>query len=141
MKNELTINGYDAYTKWGVSLLQGSLAALMTPAPIKQIISNESRVAHGKEVYIKETYLDSREVSLQFSIVGKTQSQFNDNYTAFVEELQKGYIDIQVSSHYQEAYHLVYNSCSQFALTMTSARCQAKLTVKFTEFNPNDRRQ
>lgn len=141
MKNELTINGYDAYTKWGASMLQGSLAALMTPAPIKQIISNESRVAHGKEVYIKETYLDSREVSLQFSITGKTPSQFNDNYTSFVEELQKGYIDIEVSRHDQETYHLIYNSCSQFALTMTSARCQAKITVKFTEFNPYDRQR
>lgn len=48
MKEELFINGKDAYVEWGISMDNTSLSALMTPAPNKAFIESESRLEHGK---------------------------------------------------------------------------------------------
>ena len=42
MKEELFINGKDAYVEWGISMDNTSLSALMTPAPNKAFIESES---------------------------------------------------------------------------------------------------
>ena len=48
MKDELRINGKDAYTTWGISMDNNALSELMTPSSNKTFIENESRLEHGK---------------------------------------------------------------------------------------------
>lgn len=43
MKDELRINGKDAYTTWGISMDNNALSELMTPSSNKTFIENESR--------------------------------------------------------------------------------------------------
>ena len=50
MKDELRINGKDAYTTWGISMDNNALSELMTPSSNKTFIENESRLEHGKRV-------------------------------------------------------------------------------------------
>ena len=47
---KLKINGKDAYTTWGVYLLDGGVSALMTPPAAKPLVTNKSRLQHGKRV-------------------------------------------------------------------------------------------
>ena len=42
MKDELYLNGKDAYTTWGISMDDTSLSELMTPTSNKVFIENES---------------------------------------------------------------------------------------------------
>ena len=44
MKEELYINGKDAYTTWGISMDNNALSELMTPSSNKTFIENESRL-------------------------------------------------------------------------------------------------
>ena len=44
MKDELRINGKDAYTTWGISMDNNALSELMTPSSNKTFIENESRL-------------------------------------------------------------------------------------------------
>ena len=52
MKDELYINGKDAYTTWGISMDSTSLSFLMTPSANKAYLENESRL--DQRQYSKE---------------------------------------------------------------------------------------
>ena len=52
MKDELYINGKDAYITWGISMDSTSLSFLMTPSANKAYLENESRLDHGKRVTV-----------------------------------------------------------------------------------------
>lgn len=64
MKDELYLNGKDAYTTWGISMNDTSLSELMTPTSNKEFIENESRIEHGKRVLVTKSKLDARNLTL-----------------------------------------------------------------------------
>lgn len=138
MKGDLEINGIDAYTQWGASLLEGALVALMTPAPLKAPIESKSRLLDGKVVEDAVVCVDERDITLQVKISAPNETVFATRYAGFVGELQKGNITLKTRWQPDVCYRLRYESCTQFAGFVTG-RCLAKFTLKFNEPNPKDR--
>lgn len=139
MIGEMKINGYDAYSQWGVTLGNGSLSALMTPPPMKSYITNESAASHGKIVAnssVAMPKVDSRDVQLTIYIYAKTASAFYARYQSFVAELQKGIIELSTKYQSDVLYRLLYVSCSQFSQFNGKL---GKFTIKFNEPNPMNR--
>lgn len=137
MTGDLYINGKDAYETWGVSLEDGAVSTLMTPAAIKDLVSNTSRYEHGKRVLTKLVMVDSRDLTLEMHLCAKTKSDFLSKYAKFCEEvLETGVVDIITTHQPDIEYHCIYNSCSQFGQYMFGL---AKFSLKLTEFNPKNR--
>ena len=132
---ELTINGLDAYTKWGVFLDDTGIAHLMTPAPLKEYITNKSPLRHGKEVVPVTPKVDERDVTLVLNIVGRTRTDFLTNYANFIAVLQSGDITIQ-TRYTNDVYHMKYVSCQQFSSWRGGI---GKFTLKLNEPNPMNR--
>lgn len=137
LKGQLTINGKDAYTIWGISMDDTSLSALMTPPPVKAYIENNNRTEHGKTVITTSVYVDSRDLTLQLNLTAKDEVSFFKRYAAFCDELAKGVLDIETSFQVGVVYHCIYVSCSQFSQFM---RGIGKFSLKLTEPNPNRRK-
>lgn len=133
---ELKINGYDAASKWGAFMSDGSLSALMTPAPMKDYIINDSRSDHGRQVLTAASKVASRDLALTIYIKATSRELFFSRYLAFVEELQKGAITIETKYQVGVKYHCLYVSCQQFA--HYNGRL-GKFTLRLNEPNPKDR--
>lgn len=138
MKGELYINEKDAYTAWGVGMGSGFLSALDSFPPMKSYVENDSRLEHGRRVITDNARVDSRDVTLEFTIMGTGESDYRTKRKAFQQELQKGAVDIRVPALGNEVYHLVYTGKSaSYALSLS--RRFGRLSAKFTEPNPTDR--
>ena len=138
MKNDLLINGKDAYTFWGVRMGEGFLDVLGASSPMKEFIENKSRLEHGKRVIINDPKIDEREITLSFTIEGNSQSDYQAKKKAFFEELYKGVVDIQVPANSNEIYHLIYLGKS-VAYAQSLDRTFGKISAKFNEPNPANR--
>lgn len=147
---ELTINSKDAYTEWGISMDGSALSTLMTPAPTKSLIENDSRLEDGREVltsYMKANSdnstekvgmvkVDARDVTLSFNLTAKTEAEFLTRYWSFCSELEKGTLDISTSFLPNVVFHMIYQSCQQFSEFLLGI---GKFTLRLTEPNPKDR--
>ena len=139
MTGDVTINGSDAYTTWGINFEDGALSALMTPPSLKPFIENNSRLVHGKRVIAKQPKFEAREIVLPFHIVASSTSDFLSKYADFCSNvLANG--TFTLSSRYQSGvlYHLVYVSCTQFR---QFDRKVAVFSLKVTEPDPTNRTQ
>lgn len=135
----VTINGKDAKKTWGIVFDSSSVSSLMTPAAMKDYIENSSRSEHGKRLITNSTLakVDSRSVTLTFSMYANAEDAFFTKYAAFCNEIQKtGEIKIVLSVQPTVAYKLLYKSCTQF--TQYNNRL-AKFSLKCEEPNPKDR--
>lgn len=137
MKDELYINGKDAYTTWGISMDDTSLSELMTPVSNKEFIENESRLEHGKKVIVSNPRLDARNVTLKINLSATSEQQFFERYNSFCKELATGVLEIKSKYQPDVVYKTIYQSCSQFSQFM---RGIGKFTLKLVEPNPNDRK-
>lgn len=135
-KNELWINGEDAFDLWGVSLSETSLSELMVPSSNKAYIENESRLQHGKQIIVADSKMDARSITLQVNLIADNESQFFDRYDRFCKVLANGTLNIRTCYRPDVVYKTVYVSCSQFSQFM---RGIAKFSLKLIEPNPNDR--
>lgn len=149
-KGQLIINKKDAYTEWGLSMDSSALSALLTPAPIKSLIENNSRIEHGKEVITditktdskgtktteKAIKVDSRDLTLTFNLTAPDETTFFSRYASFCKELSKGTLDISTSFQTDVVYHCIYQSCQQFSEFL---RGIGKFTLRLTEPNPSNR--
>ncbi len=138
MKNDLLINGKDAYTFLGVRMGEGFLDVLGASSPMKEFIENKSRLEHGKRVIINDPKIDEREITLSFTIEGNSQSDYQAKKKAFFEELYKGVVDIQVPANSNEIYHLIYLGKS-VAYAQSLDQTFGKISAKFNEPNPANR--
>lgn len=105
---------------------------------MKDYIENESRIEHGKRMITDNARVASREIALQFTIEGSSESDYRAKKKAFQAELEKGTVKINVPSLGNEVYKLVYLGKS-LSYGMNSARCFGKVSSKFCEPNPTDR--
>ncbi|WP_130892503.1 hypothetical protein [Paraprevotella xylaniphila] len=138
MKGELLINEKDAWTTWGVCMGEGFLDSIDTPAPMKDYIENESRLEHGKRIITENAKVDSRNFTLEFTIMGSTESDYRAKKKAFESELYKGTITVQIPKLNSEVYRLVYLGKSiSYGLSLN--RCFGKFSAKFEEPNPANR--
>lgn len=137
MKNDLIINGKDAYTEWGVSMGNNFIQNLLLPPPNKEYIENESRLENGKRVITSNPKINSRQITLMFDIVGKTESDYMKKFKSFVSILNAGSVNIKVPKLGNEVYKLVYLNSVSFA--QNYKRTSSRLSIKFEEPNPTDR--
>lgn len=136
----LYINGKDAYATYKAWLGEGSLVALMKPAPNKPYLENKSAAQHGKQVLIDEerapALVDERTLNLIINIEGATQQAMLANWKSLVTELAKGWVHIRTSVEPDVVYRLTYQDCAELK---TFFNRKASFTFKFNEPNPNNR--
>ena len=135
MTGDLIINGKDAFSTWGVRMGDGFLDAIDGFNQMKDYIENESRLEHGKRVITDNAKVDSREITLQFTIEGSSESDYRSKKKAFQTELEKGAVNIKVPVLGNEVYKLIYLGKSvSYGLSLD--RCFGKVSSKFEEPNP-----
>lgn len=136
MRGDLFINDKDAYTEWGLSLNPDGVSTLMTPAPNKDIVSNKSRLQHGKRVINDNPRKDERNLTLVINIRASSVEEFLSRYESFCNELATG--ELVISTRYQPGvkYYMNYLSCSQFAEYHMGL---GKFTLRLNEPNPSKR--
>ena len=138
MTGDLFINGKDALETWGVRMGDSFLDAIDGFNEMKDYIENESRLEHGKRVITDNAKVDSREITLQFTIEGSSESDYRSKKKAFQTELEKGAVNIKVPVLGNEVYKLIYLGKSvSYGLSLD--RCFGKVSSKFEEPNPMDR--
>lgn len=128
MIKNATINGKSLST-WGAALMSGTVEALLTPAPMKEYIKNESRLEHGERVIPNLAKVASRELQLPFLIEGNSPTDYLNKYMSFVEELYKGIIALQIPE-LGKTYNLLYLSSGKYG---SYGSCRGKIVVKFKE--------
>lgn len=130
------INGKNAKTQWGVLTTGNTLSALLSPCSMKERVSNESRLEHGKRTDNSNPKVAARELNLEIQMTADNETQFYARHEAFCAELEKGRIDLYLSDRPTVVYHFDYNSCPQYT---QFRRGIATLSLKLTETNPKDR--
>lgn len=138
MTGDLLINGKDAWNTWGVRMGDGFLDAIDGFNQMKDYIENESRLEHGKRIITDNARVDSREITLQFTIEGDSESDYRTKKKAFQTELEKGAVSIKVPVLGSEVYKLVYLGKS-VSYGLSFDRRFGKVSSKFEEPNPADR--
>lgn len=140
MRSDLYINGKDAWKTWGVNMGDGFLDTIDGFNEMKEYVSNESRLEHGKRVIANNPKVASREITLSFTIMGKTKSDYRTKRNAFQEELEKGKVRINVPELGEQVYKLVFTGKS-ISYGLSGDRCFGHLSGKFMEPNPKDRQK
>lgn len=138
MTGDLFINGKDAWATWGIRMGDGFLDTIDGFNEMKDYIENESRLEHGKRVITDNAKVDSREITLQFTIEGNSENDYRTKKKSFQAELEKGTVNIKVPTLGSEVYKLIYLGKSvSYGLSLD--RCFGKISSKFEEPNPMDR--
>lgn len=134
---DLIINGKDARQEWGISLSDGALSALMTPAPNKAYITSRSRQEHGSVVINANPKVDERSLSLPIHLTAPTKELFFERYERFCNEvLATGVVDIVTKFQPNITYKCIYESCSQFSQFEQGI---GKFILKLIEPDPTNR--
>lgn len=136
MTGDLLINTKDAYTTFGINMGDDFIETLLTPPPMKALVSNNSPLEHGSRV-TGAPFTEEREITLAFVIEANSQEDYITKYKAFMTELKLGYININVPPIGAETYKLVYLECPVKPFGKKFFTC--KLSLKFKEPNTEDR--
>lgn len=135
MTGELFINGKDAWAVWGVNMGDRFIDALDAPLEMKAYIENESRLEHGKRVMTVDAKVASRDITLGFTIIGKSENDYRTKRNAFFMELQKGMFTVEVPVLGANVYHLLYTG-KNITYGMNLSRNFSHFSMKVTELNP-----
>ena len=137
MKGQAYINGKDIWETWGAILAKGTYEKLLKPSPMKEYISNSSRLEHGIRILANPNIAktEQRDLQIQFFVEGTSESDYIEKYSSFVSELEKGLIEFNVPK-LNAIYKLVYTDCSSYG---NYGNKMGKFTVKFIEPNTKDR--
>lgn len=135
-KGQLKINGVDAFTTYGMSISDGGVSALLTPAANKGYITNKSRLEHGTRYINNNPKVEERSVSVPFHITAKTKEQFFTRYDALCTVFAAGNLTIWTSFAPSKYFHMVYDGCTQFGEYQQQ---MAKFVLKLIEPDPTNR--
>ena len=133
---DLTINGKDARSTWGVVTTGNTLSALLAPAPMKENPSFTSRLEDGSRIDISDPKVAQRELNLEIQMTARSPEEFYSRHASFCAELEKGAFTLSTTDRPEVVYHLIYTSCSAYT---QFCRGIATLSLKCTEPNPKDR--
>lgn len=144
MNGILFINGKDAYATWGITMDTASLSALMTPPPLKPMVSNKSLAEDGRQVLginehsrgLYRPRIDERTLTLTINMSAQSEAEFMSRYALFCEELRGARLDISTAYQSGVVYHTLYESCQQFSQFM---RGIASFSLRLNEYNPKNR--
>jgi len=134
---DLIINKKDALKEWGIKMGDGFLNSLGVFAPVKEYITNNSRLEDGIRYCEISPKLNERDVNLIFRITGTSHSDFLKKKTSFMNELYRGDVEIEVPPNSNDVYFLKYVNCTSYGQNIS--RTAAKIVVKFKEPNPTRR--
>ncbi len=146
---DLLINGKDAKIL-GIRMGSGFIEELLSPYPLKEAITNESRLENGKRVLMPKDeleedeidygvrYKDSREVTLTFTIEGVNTITFLRNLQRFYGLLYAGSIEIEVPIVMKKC-KLEYIKSSSFGKDYNNTFCS--VVVRFEECNILDEKE
>ena len=97
---------YVDLNEFGVTLIRGWREALLTPAPVKSYVSNDSRLEHGISMVATAdcAKVNQREIDLPMFLEGETEDDYLDKLekTTLREKLKKAKTAVstqEVSSH------------------------------------------
>ena len=133
-----TDSAYVDIDAFGITLVRGWREALLTPAPVKGYVINDSRLEHGQSVIAAPKFAkkDKREVSISFFLEGNSEEDYLQKYEAFLNKIAySGEFCLKVP-RLKRVFKLVYTQCSQFG---DYGLKKGKFVLKLTEYNPNDR--
>lgn len=131
----ITIND-KPLSDYGVMMLAGSYASLLTPPQMKEWVSNDNPRKNGVDYLPPNTTLvKERDVTLIFGIQGDTLSDFITKYNQFITLIQGGIIKIHIPD-LERNYYLKYENCTSFDHCNLKA---CKIAVKFIEPDPTKR--
>ncbi len=105
----------DAYERYGMSLEDGQIDKLMTPAPKKQPTGVSQAGVHGV-AYSGDSIgiTDERTLSVDFHILASTKAIYLQRYALLCNEVfDCGYIQLRVDG-LDKYFHLIYQDCPQF---------------------------
>ena len=137
IKPQGTSTWKNARTEWGMSLSDGSLSKLLTPAPNKEPIKNANAITDGSSVVGGIGVKAERTVNLEVHFIAPDQSTFLSRYAAFCSDvLDKGAFDLKTSVQDGVVYHFIYLDCQQFSQFHLEL---AKFTLSLVEPNPSNR--
>lgn len=122
----------------GVRMGKGFKDALFAPSPVKEYITNESRLEHGVRVLDIPIRKDRRSLTLEFQIWGASPNDLLLKKNAFYAELARGQFDLAIPELTTEVFHLHYTGKST-SYSSGLSNCACKVKCGFEEFNPNNR--
>lgn len=127
----------DVHEEYGMSLSDGSLSKLLTPAPNKEPIKNANAVTDGSSVVGGIGVKAERTVNLEVHFTAPDQSTFLSRYADFCSDvLDKGAFDLKTSIQDGVVYHFIYLDCQQFSQFHLEL---AKFTLSLVEPRPDVR--
>lgn len=136
--NGITLND-ELLSAYGASLLEGSYISLLTPAGIKEWVSNDPIDGDGVDYIVPTDTEDNidvkvaeRNLTLTFLVKGNDEADFLNKYNTLLGVLQRGMVTLYVPD-LNRTYTLKYVGCSPFDM-FNLLSC--KLAVKFTEPKP-----
>lgn len=135
MTSNLYINNVDAFSSWGVRLVDESYDNLLTPAPRKEPLTYESSDSNGKQVE-PSPYRSDRTVTLDFDISCSSKDDYLTKFNAFITAIDNGVVAVKVPD-LKTIYNLIVESYLPL-LSGTGLR-NGKLSVRFNEPNPVNR--
>lgn len=115
----------------------GFIDSLLPPVPLKQFVTNKSRLIDGERVVVTNVRKDSRSLTLNFTVNGNSVADFETKKAAFYSLLYTGelYLRFDPEASYRpttESFHLTYNGESvSYGGDLTHTSC--KIAIKFKE--------
>lgn len=130
--------GYeDLFLVYGVRLLRGGYEQLLTPATLKDYVTNESRLEHGTRYIPVNARYKERSVSLEVVLTGSDYDDYLAKYEALMDLLTSGLVLLRVP-RLKRVYKFVYIGASKFKF---NSRNRATFILEFKEPDVTDRPQ
>ena len=137
MSNTLWLNGYDAYTAFGIILAEGAVSALICPSPAKPYVVTNSRLEHGRRYHGEDMFReDERTLSLPFYIRANSRDDMFFLLDSFCDDVLYNHEFTLNTKYSDKVYHLVYKSCTQ--MLDFNGRC-GKFMLQVVEPDPTNR--
>lgn len=137
MRNELIINGNDAWETYHVRMGTGLLDTLEADADNKDYVTNSIRTEDGDRILPIRPKIASRTITLEFVIVGSDHDDYNARVKAFDAIMDNGFLTIQVPRSKEDIYRLF---CARKSSSYArGAGTIGKKSIKFIEPNPRNR--
>lgn len=137
MSNQLYINDVDASTH-KVFMGEGFLNKILAPCEMKNYITNDSALEHGKRYIASNPKMQERSLTLTFNIHGDTQSEFIGNMAWLQNIFYGGEVRLKIPAISESIYRLIYTGKS-IAYNQDVMRLNGTITAGFVEPDPTDR--
>lgn len=128
----------DLYATYGIRLLKGSYDTLVKYPPVKELVSNNSRLEDGIRYIAKEQYTKYNEKNLTLRFLmeeGRGISSFYARLESFLALIGKGMFELKITT-LNRVFRLVYRDCDRLTTFKTK---HAIFELKLTEPDPTDR--